>query len=203
MRNKLREMGTTPHGDDVVSCLSCATILPTSKQWHCPMKLTKLLAVIIALMLLLDLNATPEFTISDHGVLEGVELNGETDITIPSSVTMIGNKVFEGCWALKSVTSPDSVISIWEYAFADCRNLASVTIGAGVTAIENGVFRNCESLTSVVVPRSVTVIAGNTFDGCRNLTSIVFGGNAPQSSDFLEFQTDAKRLCLAIQSAGA
>ena len=41
-------------------------------------------------------------------------------VTIPNSVTSIGNSAFRGCSGLTSVTIPNSVTSIGEYAFRDC-----------------------------------------------------------------------------------
>lgn len=38
-------------------------------------------------------------------------------VTIPNSVTSIGNEAFEGCRGLKSVTIPNSVTSIGDNAF--------------------------------------------------------------------------------------
>ncbi len=42
---------------------------------------------------------------------------GLTSVTIPNSVTAIGNEAFEGCSGLTSVTIPDSVTAIGNEAF--------------------------------------------------------------------------------------
>ena len=49
-----------------------------------------------------------------------------TSITIPNSVTSIGNSAFWNCTSLKSITIPDSVTSIGEYAFDYCTSLTDV-----------------------------------------------------------------------------
>ncbi len=49
-----------------------------------------------------------------------------------------------------SITIPDSVTSIGDYAFVHCTSLRSITIPAAVTVIRNGVFDNCTSLTRLI-----------------------------------------------------
>ncbi len=95
-----------------------------------------------------------------------------TSITIPDSVTSIGEKVFRNCRSLTSITIPDSVTSIGESAFEYCTGLTSVTIGNGVTSIGESAFRCCESLTSVTIGNGVTSIGERAFFDCTSLTSI-------------------------------
>jgi len=80
-----------------------------------------------------------------------------TSVTIPSSVTRIGQKAFFNCSGLTSVTIPNSVTSIENYAFYNCTSLTSVTIPASVTSIGGDAFLNCTSLTSIVVDASNTL----------------------------------------------
>ena len=98
-----------------------------------------------------------------------------TSITIPSSVTSIGDHAFIGYKALASITIPNSVTSIGAMAFSSCEALTSVTIPNSVTSIENGAFSSCYSLTSVTIPSSVTSIGHNAFFSCINLTDIYCG----------------------------
>ena len=53
-----------------------------------------------------------------------------TSITIPNSVTSIGNYVFSGCASLTSITIPNSVTSIGNSAFYDCSNLKTINCEA-------------------------------------------------------------------------
>ncbi|MCQ2367924.1 MAG: leucine-rich repeat protein [Kiritimatiellae bacterium] len=118
-----------------------------------------------------------------------------TSVTIPESVTTIGNSAFDetpfynnqpdGLVILgngylykykgtcpSSVTIPDSVTTIGDWAFAFCKTLTSVTIPDSVTSIGYGAFSGCDSLTSITIPDSVTEIRSNTFDFCDKLTSV-------------------------------
>jgi hypothetical protein len=56
---------------------------------------------------------------------------------------------FYACYSLASITIPNSVTSIGDDAFADCTGLTSVTIPNSVINIGESVFRHCTSLTSV------------------------------------------------------
>ena len=98
--------------------------------------------------------------------------SGLTSITIPNSVTTIGNQAFRCCSSLTSVTIPNSVTSIGEGAFADCYGLTSITIPNSVKRIREGAFCRCEGLTYVTIPNSVTTIGNQAFSGCKSLTSV-------------------------------
>ncbi len=98
--------------------------------------------------------------------------SGLTSVTIPNTVTSIGNGAFADCRSLTSVTIPNSVTSIGESAFRGCRSLTSVTIPNSVTSIGNEAFKDCSGLTSVTIPNSVTSIGESAFYECRSLTSV-------------------------------
>ena len=95
-----------------------------------------------------------------------------TSITIPDSVTSIGDSAFSDCYSLTSITIPDSVTSIGDSAFFSCSNLTSIIIPDSVTSIRNDAFYRCYSLTSVTIPDSVTSIGRYAFSSCDSLTSI-------------------------------
>ena len=105
--------------------------------------------------------------------------SGLTSVTIPNSVTEIGNYAFYDCNSLTSVTIPNSVTEIGDYAFRGCSGLKSVTIPDSVTEIGDEAFKNCSGFTSVSIPDSVTSIGKWTFSGCSGLTTIVVENGNP------------------------
>ena len=95
-----------------------------------------------------------------------------TALTLPASITSIGNEAFSECTSLTNITIPDSVTSIGTRAFRGCTSLTSVTIGNGVTSIGDSAFLYCTSLTSITIPDSVTSIGDSAFSYCtlKNIT---------------------------------
>ena len=69
-----------------------------------------------------------------------------SSVTIPNSVTSIGEGVFSGCTGLTSITIPNSVTSIGDYAFYGCTGLTSITIPNSVTSIDYYAFSSCTGL---------------------------------------------------------
>ena len=105
-------------------------------------------------------------------------------VTIPDSVTGIGDYAFSYCDGLTSVTIGNDVKSIGVEAFAFCNSLTSVTIGSGVTSIGDFAFAYCNSLTSIIIPNSVTSIGEGAFAYCNSLTSVTIGSGVTSIGDF-------------------
>ena len=90
------------------------------------------------------------------------ECSSLTSVTIPNSVTSIGEYAFGGC-ALKSITIPNSVTEIGWGAFAYCE-FTSVTIPNSVTSIGDYAFYGCYALKWITIPNSVTSIGCRAFE---------------------------------------
>jgi len=74
-------------------------------------------------------------------------LQSLSSISIPNTVTSIGDWVFIACGNLKSIVLPNSVTKIGTGAFFDC-GISSIVLPSNVTEIGNGAFRQT-LLTSV------------------------------------------------------
>ncbi len=93
-------------------------------------------------------------------------------VVLSESLTQIGEETFSGCYSLSAVVIPDSVTAIGDYAFGECYELADLTIGNSVTNIGIYAFGECYALSAVTIPDSVTAIGENAFAYC-GLTSVV------------------------------
>ena len=129
----------------------------------------------------------------DSIVNNAFERSNIVSITIPDSVTSIGEYAFLDCSSLTSITIPDSVTSIRNNTFYGCdslpvennlryadtylidavdKSLSTYTIKEGTKRIGGDAFSYCSSLTSITIPDSVTSIEAYAFSNCSNLNEI-------------------------------
>lgn len=92
---------------------------------------------------------------------------------IPSTVTEIGQKAFQGAVLLKSMVIPAKVDSIGIEAFRNMVNLEKVEFKAPATIriLKADVFRACKNLKEVVLPASITELA-SAFYECESLEKV-------------------------------
>lgn len=108
----------------------------------------------------------------------GIGYCEDTDLVIPATyrglpVTAIGSNAFESVRSFKSVSIPASVTTIGEKAFAHC-GVTSVTFATNsqLTTVDMYAFFSSSSLQSIALPDGVTTIGEAAFNGCNNITSI-------------------------------
>lgn len=74
----------------------------------------------------------------------------EANVTVPSGVTALSNAFYYNA-VVTSVTLPDTVTSIGQFAFTSCRKLTTITIPASVTSIDPQAIYDCTGLKTIVV----------------------------------------------------
>lgn len=132
-------------------------------------------------------NQTEEFTVVGNGVL--IKYNGPggnvtipenvrfisdafrhnktiTNVSIPTSVSIVGDYAFLGCSAIQSVSFPDTLLAIGDSAFGECSSLSTVYIPDSVQYISEGAFSDCKSLWSVHLPNTLEYIPYHCFSNC-------------------------------------
>lgn len=128
------------------------------------------------------------FVIINNILIDGRTCTGI--VTIPNTMTSIGEGAFEYCSSITSITIPDSVSSIGDFAFDGCSNLINITIPTSVTSIGYWTFYNTPWLKArqnenplviinnilidgttctgiVIIPDFVTSIGEGAFEGCN------------------------------------
>ena len=100
---------------------------------------------------------------------------GVSSVSIPSTVTYIGNSAFRGCSQLSEIVIPDGVVSIGQYAFS-ASGLVSVDIPDSVTTLDRGAFERCSRLTEISIGSGITELPLDVFASCYSLTSVTIPG---------------------------
>ncbi len=123
-----------------------------------------------------EVDGVPVTSIAD-GAFEDTNLK---EVTLSSTITMMGERAFAGCTMLVYVRLSDRLVALADAVFARCISLTFLFIPDSVTSIGGGdtrgetvgVFAGCENLATIVIGNGVTSIADNAFDGCDALTTI-------------------------------
>ena len=102
----------------------------------------------------------------------------QSEYTVPQGIKIIGDGAFFFCSGLTSITLPDSVTAIGDVAFA-YSSLTSITLPDSVTSIGDQAFSFCFGLTSVTLPDSVSALGMNPFLRCENMTKITVSPDNP------------------------
>lgn len=118
------------------------------------------------------------------------------NISVPSSVKMIGDGAFRGCTQLEHVELKDGLEHIGNDAFRDCTSLKTIVVPCTVKVIGDRafrdctalkrvvlhegslqqlgkqIFRNCISLECIHIPCTVKALEEKSFSGCVKLTEV-------------------------------
>ena len=114
------------------------------------------------------------FTITaiGDGAFENYSNANTTVISLPKTVTSVGNAAFKNC-NLSKIEIEGTLSYIGEEAFSGCALLEKITLSDKLTAIPYKAFAGCEALKDIKIPKGVTTIAEDAFDGCVAFQTII------------------------------
>ena len=95
------------------------------------------------------------------------------DISLPSTLTYLGDKCFLGCSSLEKIVIPSNITKLSSQSFEGCTRLSHVEFPSTFTSLGGSCFRDCVGLTSLEFPPSFTFFGNRCFENCTNLESLV------------------------------
>lgn len=104
-------------------------------------------------------------------------LGTDSYVSIPDTVTVIGDEAFSGNETLTSISVPDSVTQISYNAFKNCTVLTGIIIPDSVDKVGPGAFEGCKALTSVQVGKNVSAWGSGVFANCEKLAKLSVDAN--------------------------
>ena len=84
-------------------------------------------------------------------------------ITIPDTITKIGQYAFYKCAGLSTINIPNSVTTIGSYAFSGCAGLRTINLSENLITIGNYAFSYCTGFKNIEIPNSVISIEVRAF----------------------------------------
>ena len=87
-------------------------------------------------------------------------------------VVGIRTNTFADCLSMTNITIPDSVTYIGEYAFNNCPSLTNIVFGDGLTSLPKYLFLGEENVKSITIGSRVSSLYHETFTYLWNLESI-------------------------------
>lgn len=104
-----------------------------------------------------------------------------TEVTLPSTVTVVEDYAFSEAASLQKVTVPSGVVYIGASAFSACPALTEVTLPDTLAVLGDFAFAHCTSLTHLTLPDSLTTIGPDAFTGSDHLLVTVSPGSLAES----------------------
>lgn len=99
-------------------------------------------------------------------------LGTDTYVSVPNTVTVIGDEAFSGNETLTSISIPDSVTQVSYNAFKNCTALTGIILPNSVDKVGPGAFEGCKALTSVQIGKNVSSWGSGVFANCEKLAKI-------------------------------
>ena len=122
-----------------------------------------------------------------------------TEVTMPDTVTFIGESCFSGCEGLTSISLSPNVGELLRWSFMNCYNLTSITIPEQCKTVKSEAFNGCKSLTDVTFGKGLTLIDPNGFMNCTALVTVDMSPSAITEIGAQAFKgcTSLSEVCLS------
>ena len=95
-----------------------------------------------------------------------------TEITLPQTLTFIGQRAFRYCESLERITLPSATVFVGNEAFSGCSALVEADVGNGLFELSERMFYACSSLRILSFGENVEKIGESALQGCTSLESI-------------------------------
>ncbi len=125
--------------------------------------------------------------------LTKVEFAAGTE-SIPAYMLSSGNYASN----VNTVTIPNSVTQIGNCAFYNCKKLAIRSL-AKVEKIGNSAFAGCQSITEMSFPKTLETLGNNAFGNCGELLTVKFATNTEKAIS-LTIGSSAFSKCLSLKN---
>lgn len=133
-----------------------------------------------------DITQTAKIISSNKDIIDAVIPETVVHNNRIYTVTAIGENAFRENWSLISVTIPKTITEVGEYAFYNCENIKRVDISdltawclidfvdwsANPIYFSKNLYLNGQEIVNLVIPDVLTSIKDNTFVGLKNLKSV-------------------------------
>lgn len=97
---------------------------------------------------------------------------GLKTVCLHEGLKTLGDKAFSNCPDLIHVSLPASLSLVGNDVFSGCSRLQSACLHEGMKMLGEGTFRDCQDLEHVILPASLSVVGEGIFRGCVKLRII-------------------------------
>ena len=123
-------------------------------------------------------------TVTEIGDYAFSECGNLRQIDLPDSVTSLGEGAFQMCARLTHAVLPSRLAELPKHLFYCCDHLETVTLPEGIREIPTQTFTGCGAMKTLTLPDSVTVIGRESFSWCESLESIILPEGLCEIGDY-------------------
>ena len=115
-------------------------------------------------------------------------------ILFGDKVEIIPARLCEDLGNLTEISLPNSVSTVGEYAFSDCNKLQTITLPENLELINTHAFEYCSSMEEINIPNKVQIIGAYAFYSCSKVETITLGESVEIINDYAFYGTNATKI---------